>query len=155
MRFHCIQLCVQPRTAGVNLRIARLLVNTSLASFGGRPLEVFYNSCDVNLSAVDACLNQSLIQQLSRRSDKRMPRKILLIAGLLAHEHDRSVGRTLAENCLCRVLPQVTSPAILSGATQPGEGKRLRSGFRDTLGIRGYRIPKPSFVRNPHKRTTP
>jgi hypothetical protein len=76
---------------------------------------MFHYIRHIHFCSIDSCLGQRLIQQFSRRPDKRMTSPILLIAGLFADEHDPGVGCSFAENCLRRILPEVTGLAACGG----------------------------------------
>src|SRR5579864_1814569 len=88
LRLHHAQFSVEPGTTGVNFRVARLLVNPLLAAGGSRPLKVLHHVGQINLRVINTSLFQCPIEKFSRRSNKRMPKAILLIAGLLADKHD-------------------------------------------------------------------
>jgi hypothetical protein len=47
-----------------------------------------------------------------------MPLPVLLVSRLLADQHDLSVPRSLPEDRLSRVHPQITPSALLYGFTQ-------------------------------------
>ena len=67
---------------------------------GGLPLEVLDRVGDVDLVAVDAGGGERLVEQAPRGADERMALFVLLVAGLLADEHDARVTRPLAEDGL-------------------------------------------------------
>ena len=67
-------------------------------------LEMLDRVGDIGAGAVHARLGQRLVQQLPRRPDEGPPGQILLVAGLLADEHQRRVQRAFAEHGLRRVL---------------------------------------------------
>ena len=52
-----------------------------------RPLEVLDHVGDVDLGAVDARRLQRLVEHAAGRSHERPALLVLLVAGLLAHEH--------------------------------------------------------------------
>src|ERR1700686_1545016 len=81
---HRAQLGVNPRTARVNLRVARLLVNALLSLHGSLPLEMFHYAGQVHFRMLDPRCFQRLIEQPSRGSNKGMTCPIFLIPGLLA-----------------------------------------------------------------------
>src|SRR5437660_1507121 len=70
-RLQQANLRIEPGAARLNFGRARLLVNSPLPPFIGRPLEVLYDICYVDFVAVDSCQAQSLIQYFSRRSYER------------------------------------------------------------------------------------
>jgi hypothetical protein len=71
------------------------------------PFEVFHYVRYVDRFAIDACLLERAIEQLSCRSDERMTGEILRVARLLADEHQASTSRAFAEDRLCSALVQV------------------------------------------------
>src|SRR5579864_9546750 len=81
LRLHHAQFSVEPGTTGVNFRVARLFVNPLLPAGSSRPLKMLHHVGQINLRVINACLFQCPIEKLPRRSNKRMPKTILLIAG--------------------------------------------------------------------------
>ena len=71
---------------------------------------------DVDLGAVDASFLESLIEDSPCWADKRMALSIFLIAGLLAHKHDRGRRFSFSEDSLGGIFPEIASPAA-SGRT--------------------------------------
>src|ERR1700730_16092373 len=88
LRFHRVQLSVKPGTAGVYLRISRLLVYPALAALCWRPFKVLYKFVDVASAPIDASFNQGLVKEPPRRSYEGVACKIFLISGLFAYKHD-------------------------------------------------------------------
>src|SRR5579863_453936 len=119
-RLYHPQFGVEPRTAGLNLRVARLFVNAPLAAFRWCPLEMLDHIRYVHFSAVDSSLLQRLIQELAGRTNKGMASPVFLITGLLAHEHDLCPCGPFAEHGLCSVLPEVTGFAVGGSLAQLG-----------------------------------
>ena len=76
---------------------------------GPHELEVLDRVGDVDQAAVDAGGFETLVQQSPRRAHERAPLPVLLVAGLLAHEHHLGVPGTLAEHRLGGVRPQATA----------------------------------------------
>jgi hypothetical protein len=71
------------------------------ATFAARlPLEVLHHVGDVDLLAIDPRLLQRVVEELAGRSHEGMPLLVLLIAGLLADEHDLAPRRALAKHGL-------------------------------------------------------
>src|SRR5438045_3338758 len=103
------QLRIEPRTARFDFRMTRLLMNAPLAALRSFPLEVLHHIGDVDLRAVDSHLDENFVQKPPRGSDKRMSLPVFVIAGLLPHKHDQSLGRSFSEDRLSRVLPQITA----------------------------------------------
>jgi len=103
LRLHELDFGVEPGAASCDLQRIRLLVNAPLAS--RLPLEVFDGIGDVRLLAIDARLQQSLVQQRSRRPDEGLAFPILFVARLLPHEYDFRVECTFSEDGLRSALP--------------------------------------------------
>src|SRR5438270_1923900 len=76
--FHTFEFSVEPRTASLNLRIARLLVNATLSAFRGGPFEVLYHIRDINFRAIDLCLGKRLIEQRAGWPTERTTNAVLL-----------------------------------------------------------------------------
>ena len=66
----------------------------------GLPLEVLDHVRHVGRLAVDARLQERLVQEPAGRADERASLEILSVAGLLADEHHRRPARALAEDRL-------------------------------------------------------
>jgi hypothetical protein len=64
--------------------------------------EMFDGVRDPNLVPVDAGVPQRPIEDFSSRPDERPPSRVLLISGLLAHQHQPGRWRSLAEDGLRR-----------------------------------------------------
>jgi len=82
-----------------------------------------------------------LIQQSTRRPNKRVSLAVLGIARLLAHQHNMSSIRALTQHRLSGALPQLTAPAGLRSLTLGG-GWWLRwaAGSHDFLYIPRRRL---------------
>jgi hypothetical protein len=100
--------------------IARFFVNAALSAFCGGPLEMLHYICDVNVCAINARLDQGLVEKFARRADEGTPDAVFLISGLLSYQHDRCLRHSLAENCLVRSFPKITCFAMTRGAPQAG-----------------------------------
>ncbi len=98
------ELTLVPLPAGLDLRRRRLLVQPDLAA--GDELEVLHRIGDVDLAAVDAGLLQRPVEHLAGRADEGMAGEVLLVAGLLADQHQRRMVRAFAEHGLRGILPQ-------------------------------------------------
>jgi hypothetical protein len=77
-----LQLEIEPRTAGSDLRGVRTLMEAPLAA--RPPLEVLHDVANEDALPVDPGLGEGRIQQTAGRSDERSTGEILAIAGLLA-----------------------------------------------------------------------
>lgn len=108
-----LDLGFQPRPARAHLGGGRLLVQAPLAA--ADPAEVFDGVRDVDAGAVDPGLTERLVEQPAGRADERFAAQVLLVARLLAHEHDPRMPVALPENGLRRVLPQVAAVARSRG----------------------------------------
>ena len=109
-------LGLQPWLAGGDFPRARFLVEAALAH--RLPLEVLHNVGDVNLFPVESFLFKAGIEQLAGGADKGMALEILLIARLFAYEHDASMFRSFAKDCLRRVSIQGATGAYLGETGQ-------------------------------------
>src|SRR5260370_29962127 len=107
LRLYERELGVQPWAARDNFCFRRFLVNAPLAALF--EFEVLDGIGDVNIRTVDACLFERAGQQTAGGSDKRLPRKIFLIARLLAYHHDAGTRRAFTENRLSGVAGKVTT----------------------------------------------
>ena len=118
-------LLLEPDAAGVYLAQAGLFVQTPLAA--GLPLEVFDGIGDVDGFAIESRLLDDAIEQAPGRSYEGVTPKVLLVARLLAHQHDRGVARSLSAHRLSGPLPQIASMAV--GRTSRPRRRRLQYGL--------------------------
>src|SRR5439155_18592880 len=125
-RFHYRELCVQPGTAGIDLPVARFLVDASFSALIWRPVEMLYHIRNIYITSRDADLCQGLVQQLSGRTHERMTSEIFSISGLLANEDDFSMCVPFAEHRLGSSFPKVASLAARRSPTQVRESWSLR-----------------------------
>ena len=114
-------LLLDPPAAGVDLRPARLGMDAALAA--RLELEVLDGVGDVSRLAIDAGVAEGAVEQLAGGTDERAAGKILLIAGLLADEHQRRIERPLAEHGLCRRAVERTARARLGFGEQRLPGR--------------------------------
>lgn len=121
-----LQFCLQPRPASVNLFHVRLLVDAQLSA--RFPLEVFDRVCYIYLASVDASLSQTLIQQLSSRSDKWPSLTVLLVTRLFPNHHDVDLRFLCCRSTLqfpkhrlSGIFIQVTSAALLHRLRKDGQ----------------------------------
>src|SRR5206468_2423378 len=137
LRLHNFQLRIEPGTARFDFRMTRLLMNAPLAALRSFPFEVLHHIRDVYLGAVDSHLDENFVQKPPRGSDKRMPLPVFVIAGLLPHKHDQSLGRSFSKNRLSRVLPQITASTPGSCSLQARKRKtfwqKRRGGWKCVL----------------------
>lgn len=76
------------------------------------PFEMLDGIRQVTIRAIDPCLLQSPVQQLSGRADKRLAGAILLIPRLFANQQNPGRGAAGAEDRLDRILPERTIAAL-------------------------------------------
>jgi len=76
------------------------------------PFEMLHRVGDINLGAIDASLQQRLIENPAGRPDERLSLVVLAIAWLLAHHDDTRLRATLAENGLGCVFPEIAGTAM-------------------------------------------
>src|SRR5438270_9885931 len=125
---------LDPPPAGLDFSCIGLVVNAPLAARD--EFEMLDGIGDVNGRPVDARLLERGVEQCPRGTDERPPGKVLLIARLLADEHDRGVERPLTEDGLGTELVQVAPRAIARILEQrfPG-GADLSAGLDPPLGF--------------------
>jgi hypothetical protein len=119
-RFHQCHLAIEPWPAGGDLAPIRLLLDAPLAA--RLPAEVLRHVRDVRLRAVDSGLGERPLQELSRRADERPTGEILVVARLLADEHQGRVRLAVPADRLGGPLPEVTRPALLRRPAQRRQG---------------------------------
>ena len=88
-------------------------------------LEVLHGVGDVERGPVEAGRFQCAVEHLAGGADKGAAQRILLVARLLADQHQGGIGRTFAEHGLGGVLVKVAARAALSL-----RGKRMKRPFR-------------------------
>ena len=116
-RSHRVELGLEPRAAGDDVRHRWLLVDAPLAA----PLEaeVLHRIRDVDQLARDAGRIDRLGEEAPSGSDERLALEILPIPGLLADEHERRTRRAPSrEHDLGGIPPEFAAAALLGGATQ-------------------------------------
>src|SRR5579864_2563145 len=111
-RADCRNFCLEPRRAGLNFRVARLFVDSPLASLIGSPVEMLYCIRGVNVGFVDSSDSERFIQKFPGGADKWMAGEVFFVAGLLADQHHQRRRGTFAKNCLCCPLPKITTSTI-------------------------------------------
>src|SRR5437868_6779038 len=99
-----------PPAARLDLARVGLVMDPSLAALD--KFAMLDGIGDVNRRAVDARLLERRIEQRAGGTDERPPGKVLLVAGLLADEHDRGVERPLAEHRLGGMPVEVAAGAV-------------------------------------------
>ena len=96
-RFHYGELSIKPGTAGIDLPVARFLVDAPFSAMIWCPVEMLHHIRDIHITSRDADLCQSLIKQPSGRTHEGMTSEIFSIPKLLANEDDFSMCATFAE----------------------------------------------------------
>ena len=119
--------CCSHQRQAADLAGVGLFVDAALAA--PLELEMLDRVGDVGALAVDSRLRERAIEQLPGRPDERTPGQILLIARLLADEHDLRVERPFAEHRLgaricrgrsaCSASPRRGSLPMISPALSP------------------------------------
>src|SRR4051812_42763521 len=112
MRFYRGDLPLEPLMAGVDLALRGRLVEAPLAA--QLPFEVLHRVRDIKMLPVDTRRFQAAVEEPSGRPDEGQALLVFLVAGLLAHQHDASMGVAGAEHRLGGVRPQ---RAVLAGAS--------------------------------------
>jgi len=84
--------------------LVRLLVDPALPS--RLPLEVLDRVRDVGRRPVDPRGLEGLVEEAAGRADEWLASLVLLVAGLLAHEHHLGRSRPFSEDGLRRRLPE-------------------------------------------------
>src|SRR5438270_7526618 len=110
------QLLVEPRAAGLDLEALGSLVQPPSSAF--LELEVLDHVRHVGVAAIDADLVERTRQLAAGGTDERPSLPVLLVAGLLADEHQSRALRALAEDGLAGVSPEVTAAAVGGGLPQ-------------------------------------
>src|SRR6185503_543503 len=122
---HCFNLRIQPWPAGLNLRVARLLVDSPLAALVRSPVEMLHSVGHVHFGAVDSCCGESLVENSSRRANEGMAAKVFLVTGLLADQHDGGSLCSFSENGLRGMLVKVAALAGSSSRAKRGQSSHL------------------------------
>ena len=104
-------LALEPLPACLHLGRRGLLVDSSLAA--RRPLEVLHRVRDVQGLTRQSHLLEGVVENPTRRPDERLAGPVLLVAGLLADEHDACGSGPLTANTLRGPLPEAAGPASI------------------------------------------
>jgi hypothetical protein len=123
LRRHRAELLLEPRAAGVDLEALRGLVDPSPAAL--LELEVLDDVGHVGLVARDGGGVEAPVELPARRAHERLSGEVLLVARLLAHEHDAGALQPLAEDGLRRTPPEVAAAAAGGGRAEFREGALL------------------------------
>src|SRR5581483_212219 len=110
------ELGLEPRAAGDLLRPRGLVVEAARPA--GPPFEVLDGVRDVRRAAVDAGLVECAVEHLAGGADERLAGQVLLVAGLLADEHDLRARRARAEHGLRCLREERAALALLDGFAQ-------------------------------------
>ena len=129
---------IQPGLAGAHLGVVRRGMQARLAATV--ELEVLHGVGEVETVALESRIREGTVEQLPGRPDERPAREVLVIARLLADEHDARIAGPFPEYGLRGRLPERTVAAGLCLERQTldrgGRRTRDRSGV---LGIRACR----------------
>jgi hypothetical protein len=79
---------------------------------------MFHRVGHENKLALDSSILEGFREYTTRRTNKRLPLFVFLVARLFADQHNAGSRRTLAGHNLCRMLVERTPFAFLLGATQ-------------------------------------
>src|SRR6476469_7161028 len=146
-------LLLEPWAARANLRVVRLLVNTTFALRAALELEMLDRVREVHRFPIDAGLLERGVEQLAGRTDERMPHLLLLVARLLADEHHRRGLRALPEHDT-PAGPESAAPALRRGRAKLRERRARRNVVRGRAGTdapaRTRRVLARSFLRCGH-----
>src|SRR3954468_13887776 len=115
-RLDHVELGSQPRHAGVDLALARLLMDAALAAL--LELEVLDDVGDVDVGPVDADRLERLVELAAGGPDEDLAGPVLAIAGHLADHHDPGALGTVGEHRLRRGRVQVAASAVRRGLAQ-------------------------------------
>jgi hypothetical protein len=108
------KLRFEPRMACGDVPLQRRLVDAPLAARLEK--EMLDGVRHVDAVGCDARFVEQRAQQSAGRPDERPALLILLVAGLLADEHQARVGRPFTGDALRRVLPQLAAAAAVDVA---------------------------------------
>src|SRR5438067_2064459 len=100
-------LALQPFVAGGHLALRRRLVNAPLTA--RLPAEMLDRVGQIEIGGRDAGLAKHVAQQLAGRTDEGLALLILLVARLLADQHQPRLVRAFAAHSLRRALPQIAA----------------------------------------------
>ncbi len=114
-----LELGLEPWPTGDLLAPRRLVVDPPRAS--RLPLEVLHGVRHVRLAAVDPRRLERPVEHSARGADERLSGSILLVAGLLADEHEPCARGPRSEDGLGRVGIEGAAPATLHGLSKPLE----------------------------------
>src|SRR3954469_14262250 len=106
------ELCVEPLAARGELAAVRLIVDAGFAP--SPPLEVLDGVGDVDAVTIDAGRSERLVEYATRRPNEGAAGDVLMVAGLLADQHQLGVGGSFAEHRLRRIPPETAVAAACS-----------------------------------------
>ncbi len=127
-RFNGFEFSIKPGTAGGDFAGAGLLVDATLAA--GLPFEMLDGISDVDLLAVDACLDETSVEEMAGGTDEGVALEVFAIAGLFTDEEETRVTAAFTEDGLGGVLIQGAAVAVAGGCAQRLEVVALGQIFR-------------------------
>jgi hypothetical protein len=131
VRLHQAELPIEPWPTCSNVARLWALVETAFAPGGRPPAEVLHDVRHEGGQSVDPGCLEGVIQDPAGRTDERTTGAILLVAWLLADEHERRGHGTLADDDLGRSLPELACATPLGVAME--RPKLARRGHRRAL----------------------
>ncbi len=115
LRLDGLDLALEPLVAGVDLALRRGLVQAALST--QLPLEVLHRVGDIELLPVDPGRLERPVEEAAGGPDEGQALLVLLVARLLADQHDSCVGVAGAEHRLGGIGPEravLAPPRILA-----------------------------------------
>ena len=89
--------------------------------------EVFDRVRNIDLAPVDGGIAKRTVEQLARRSDKRVPLQVFFVSRLLANHENFGFGRPFAEDGLRGMEIEIAAVASLHALLQDGQSLLLRN----------------------------
>lgn len=137
LRLHQRQFGRQPGAAGRHLPEARRLVDAALAGLGPGELEVLDRVGHIGIGGVDTGLFERPVEQLARRADEGPAPAVLLVTGLLPHQHDAGLGASGAEDRLGGGPVERAATAVSGGSAEGFQVGALGDEGRRRVGVLG------------------
>jgi hypothetical protein len=125
LRFHELNLGLEPGTAGGDFGHARLFVQPALAALF--KFEVLHGIRDIHMVPAHSGIDKSAVQYAAGRSDERMPLDIFVVPRLFADEEQSRFSRPFPEHGLRRVPVEVASMTLLYGGPERRKSRTRRN----------------------------